>query len=418
MSIFEVKNGNLVRKDAATAAELAYSNTTSGLSASTVQEAIDELDDTLDTLGGEVMPSGGSAGQVLKKDSGTDYDADWGDIDASEVGYDNTTSGLTADDVQEAIDELAGSVGTLGTDKQPKTLATSITIDGTPETTVEGALGGLNEAVKKRMTYADNGVLGAHNLLPNEAKTQTLNDVTFTVNADGSISTSGTASARIDLFLSKNLPKFAQDVKLTGCAEGGSGSTFRLQFLTSDSAIVRSDDGGGVTITTADTASYNAPFWCRLVVYSGANMNGKTFKPMLRLASDTDATYQPYAMTNQELTKKITYNKGDTVSLASCCAYGFVTSGKKQLTLFLPLMRPVNGTPSLSITSLQARGDNEYIVNGADMTDTSLYNAGAVHLRENGVDISYTKKDNTEWNVTKNNSPVVFFISAGTMTIS
>ena len=33
-----------------------------------------------------------------------------GSIDADDVGYDNTTSGLTADDVQEAIDELSGNL--------------------------------------------------------------------------------------------------------------------------------------------------------------------------------------------------------------------------------------------------------------------------------------------------------------------
>jgi hypothetical protein len=34
-------------------------------------------------------------------------------IQASDIGYDNTTSGLTADDVQEAIDELQAEIGNL-----------------------------------------------------------------------------------------------------------------------------------------------------------------------------------------------------------------------------------------------------------------------------------------------------------------
>ena len=59
-----------------------YDNTTSGLTADDVQEAIDEL--------------AASAGAPT----------------AAQVSYDNTTSGLTADDVQEAIDELAaGGIG-------------------------------------------------------------------------------------------------------------------------------------------------------------------------------------------------------------------------------------------------------------------------------------------------------------------
>lgn len=39
---------------------------------------------------------------------------------------------------------VTGAISTLNSDKQPKTLATSITVDGTPQTTVEGALGAIN----------------------------------------------------------------------------------------------------------------------------------------------------------------------------------------------------------------------------------------------------------------------------------
>lgn len=64
-----------------TASIVTYDNTTSGLSATNVQSAIDEI-------------VAGSA------------------IDADDVTYDNTTSGLSATDVQSAIDELAnGGVG-------------------------------------------------------------------------------------------------------------------------------------------------------------------------------------------------------------------------------------------------------------------------------------------------------------------
>ena len=58
------------------AADVSYSNTSSGLSADDVQEAIDEL-----------------AGRT---------------VSAADVSYSNTSSGLSADKVQGAIDELAG----------------------------------------------------------------------------------------------------------------------------------------------------------------------------------------------------------------------------------------------------------------------------------------------------------------------
>lgn len=53
------------------------------------------------------LPTGGTAGQYLRKESSADGDADWENIDASTIVYDNTSSGLTATDVQAAIDETS-----------------------------------------------------------------------------------------------------------------------------------------------------------------------------------------------------------------------------------------------------------------------------------------------------------------------
>lgn len=56
------------------------------------------------------IPAGGTARQALVKDSGTDYDTIWSDIESADVAYDNALSGLTAADVQDAIDELADTL--------------------------------------------------------------------------------------------------------------------------------------------------------------------------------------------------------------------------------------------------------------------------------------------------------------------
>jgi hypothetical protein len=63
------------------------------------------------------VPSGGSAGQVLAKINGTDYNTEWvtpsGGGTAAGTSYDNTISGLTATNVQGAIDEIDANVDTL-----------------------------------------------------------------------------------------------------------------------------------------------------------------------------------------------------------------------------------------------------------------------------------------------------------------
>lgn len=65
--------------DSVTASAVSYDNTSSGLTADDVQAAIDEL-------------------------------AQGGTVEADDVSYSNTTSGLTATNVQAAIDEVAGSI--------------------------------------------------------------------------------------------------------------------------------------------------------------------------------------------------------------------------------------------------------------------------------------------------------------------
>lgn len=55
---------------------------------------------------GPGVPAGGTAGQLIVKDTAADYDTSWVDNEASNVLYDNTDSGLSATLVQTAIDEL------------------------------------------------------------------------------------------------------------------------------------------------------------------------------------------------------------------------------------------------------------------------------------------------------------------------
>lgn len=251
MSIFEVKNNQLQRMDAADMAQLTATDT----------------DDIL----------GGGAG--------------------SEVN------------AQALLDGITGELGTLDSGKQPKTLSTPLTIDGTSETTVEGALGGLND-------YADDhedeisaivNVYGSKNLLKNKAVSQTLVGVTFTVNKDGTISTANTSSGANGLYLNydlKNVLTVGQKYRLSGCPAGGSDSTYELQIRTINNGTVGDvchDYGSGAEFTyTSDMAS-KEQVTARLRFAGSIDMSGKTFKPMIRDARIKDDTYVPYVPTNRDL---------------------------------------------------------------------------------------------------------------------
>lgn len=120
-----------------TAADVTYDNTTSGLTADDVQEAIDEIEGQLGSLS----------------------------YDASDISYDNTTSGLTADDVQEALDEIDGNVDTLS-GKVYKT-------DDSTETTIASddkiPFYDVSATSRKNITVANmiSGVVSNPNLLDN-----------------------------------------------------------------------------------------------------------------------------------------------------------------------------------------------------------------------------------------------------------
>lgn len=162
-------------------------------------------------------------------------------------------------------------------------------------------------------------ILGAKNLLPNEATTQVVDGNNFTVNSNGTITVivpSNPTSANISL--TSTLKLEAGTYKLTGCPSGGSATRYYLQGFgdvdyTSGSGILDTGNGTTFTLTTTNTLRF------RVDVRNGFTEGGTiTFKPMIRPASVADDTYVPYAMTNRELTDKTKWKMiVDTASTTS-----------------------------------------------------------------------------------------------------
>ena len=144
------------------------------------------------------------------------------------------------------------------------------------------------------------GVLGAKNLLPNNATSQTINGVTFTVNDDGTITANGTATAVANFNISLSISDTLSCI-LNGCPSGGSDNSYRIgaRYNNSGTLTYNYDTGNGCKIN--DISIVDRVF---IQIASGQTVNNLVFKPMLRLASDPDDTYQPYAMTNRELTEE------------------------------------------------------------------------------------------------------------------
>lgn len=138
-------------------------------------------------------------------------------------------------------------------------------------------------------------VYGSKNLLPNNAVSQVMNGVTFTVNADGSVTANGTATGNAVCIL---------------CTAANFGDTLMSTYT----GYLRTANGytisSGINDDTVGGATYE-PNASRVYVFvaSGRTVSNLTFKPMIRDARIKDDTYVPYAMTNRELTESIKIRK-------------------------------------------------------------------------------------------------------------
>ena len=133
------------------------------------------------------------------------------------------------------------------------------------------------------MPYASLDSIGGKTLLwnqlvKNDTATQTINDVTFTNNGDGTWTLSGTASADA----SKSVNVAFQTITnhkyfLRGCPSGGSTNTYWLSFNGSFPGGNSETGTGAILTATAD----NIYGFASIRIKSGVNTNGLVFKPQL-----------------------------------------------------------------------------------------------------------------------------------------
>lgn len=185
-------------------------------------------------------------------------------------------------------------------------------------TQIAGAENGLaNEA-------ATRSAMGAKNILPfdldeikalNTAGTWASNvysyrGVDFTVNPDGTILADGQATggnASIKVFAAtSSYEMLGKNVILNGCPSGGSATTYRIQAYRMGSADGSSgtyfDDGEGTIAFDALNNGSGTVGSFAVAVYENYDADNLLFKPMVRLSTDSNSDYQPYAKTNKELT--------------------------------------------------------------------------------------------------------------------
>jgi hypothetical protein len=202
----------------------------------------------------------------------------------------------------------------------------TIQLNGTTEQTFTANSSSDKTANIKAVDWVSNGKLGAKNLNSTPytfGSTYTNNGVTYTVNADGSISLSGgTNSTQTSSYVCHSrltnggnalYPLYLPNGTyiFSGCPSGGNDATkysLRVAIRNADDTdTVYYDEGNGVKVTLNGDKYNNDKVRIQIYPFIRPNQNvtGFVFKPMVRVASDTDDTFQPYTMTNKQLTEVI-----------------------------------------------------------------------------------------------------------------
>lgn len=206
-------------------------------------------------------------------------------LSAGGVSYDNTDSGLTASNVQDAIDEVNGDLETVNNDL-------------TNEVSARAELGAHQFAKYSLESCKRNNTAGTWN-----NNVYTYNGGTVSYNDDGSFTINGTFSAGFSFYPYKRDDN-TDPYRIPNGKYILSGGTSKVQinsYCTRNNAyyeyafvyageavfeVLSTDGNSGLTIIIAMGTYDNV-----------------TVKPLIRLISDPSKAFTPYAMTNRELTE-------------------------------------------------------------------------------------------------------------------
>lgn len=187
------------------------------------------------------------------------------------------------------------------------------------------------------LSHRENSVLGAKNLLPNTATTNTYRGVTFTVASNGKVTVSASTASTGDSNLTIGTCRLkAGTYRLSGMPSNydGSNSTMKLTAKTASGTSVNWEDRGkNHNEMKTHTFLVDTDIVVYLYTYSGNTYSDISVAPMITLASDSDPKFQPYSMTNQQLTNRMTEISDELLLKLDAADYGSSANSSFSYTL-------------------------------------------------------------------------------------
>ena len=125
------------------------------------------------------------------------------------------------------------------------------------------------------------------------AQTQTINGVTFTVNADKTVTVNGTAKTNTYFYFTNRKFVLKKPFSIVGCPSGGSDKTYYLLIYNiATKKYILNKNEGSVKVDISDDTTFDQ--FC-IAVKKDTTVNNLLFKPMLTYDTVVDYDdYEPY----------------------------------------------------------------------------------------------------------------------------
>lgn len=176
------------------------------------------------------------------------------------------------------------------------------------------------------------------------------NGIKYTDNGDGTINANGTSTAQANYSIKNRITENYVVKKgkyiLTGCPQGGSRNTYCLELGKSNASngfeLIGVDSGDGFEFEIEeDTSNVGVTF----TVTSGVKLDNVVIKPMIRLASIKDDSYEPYkADVQTQLGEIVEYTIQNATPFSAERNYFIKSKNRLTICFCINLTNEINST--------------------------------------------------------------------------